>query len=74
MKDIPQQKLENEILSVTSRIEKEFPELYKLLIETPLFLSYNKSRITTAELEEYLISLRSQLSTFEKNEQGRAEV
>ena len=57
-----------EILEITLQIQVEFPELYKLLNETPLFLSFQKSEITTENLEEYLYSLKDQKKTFEENE------
>jgi CHASE1-domain containing sensor protein len=69
MKAQSNQALETEILALTTRIENEFPELYKLLGETPLFLSYTTGQITQAELKEYRDTLRSQLSTFETNEE-----
>jgi len=68
MKNPSQQKLETEIIFVTTKIQNEFPELYKLLSETPLFLSYNNGEITAGELEEYLASIKAQLYTFETNE------
>lgn len=58
------QKLTAEIMAVTAKIQTEFPEAYKLMSETPLFLSYSKPEITNTELEEYLSEIRGQLDTF----------
>ena len=67
MKSPANQKLTADIMAVTARIQVEFPELYKLMSETPLFLSYNKVEITAAELEEYLSEIQKQLTTFRSN-------
>jgi hypothetical protein len=40
-----QNKLMDEIFLVTTVIQKEFPELYVNLSETPLFLSYSEKEI-----------------------------
>jgi len=67
MKSPTHQKLTAEIMAVTAKIQTEFPEVYKVMSETPLFLSYNEAEITTAELEEYLSEIQKQLSTFRAN-------
>ncbi len=54
----------DEILVVTTKIQQECPELYQLLGETPLFLSYQKKEISTNNLEQYLASLKNQLYIF----------
>lgn len=59
-----QNKLINEILIVTMMIQTSFPELYKLLSETPLFMSHIKKDIGVTDFEQYLESLKMQLSTF----------
>ena len=64
---MPQQKkLMNEIFAVTTMIQKEFPELYLHLSETPLFLSDNEKGISTVDFEQYLESLKMQLKAFKK--------
>ncbi len=60
------QNLTEEILNVTSKIQEKFPELYKLLHETPLFISYEYKGIRDIDLEQYLESLKIQFRTFEK--------
>ena len=67
MKSPTHQKLTAEIMAVTAKIQTEFPEVYKVMSETPLFLSYNEAEITTAELEEYLSEIQKHLSTFRAN-------
>lgn len=54
-----------EIFETTSLIQKESPELYELLNETPLFLTYKEKDISEINYEQYLQSLQSQLSDFE---------
>ncbi len=63
-KDVVQKKLMNEILGVTTMIQKEFPELYVHLNETPLFLSNSIEGISLVDFEQYLESLKAQLATF----------
>lgn len=58
--------LTRKILKVTVEIQKEFPELYELLNETPLFFSNKEIKITIKDLRQYLVSLRMQQKTFEK--------
>jgi hypothetical protein len=57
----------NDILVVTTKIQKEFPELYENLKETPLFISENEKEISTADFEQYLESLNSQLADFRQS-------
>ncbi|KFF00530.1 hypothetical protein IX39_07770 [Chryseobacterium formosense] len=58
--------LTKKILKKTVEIQKEFPELYKLLDETPLFFSAKEKNITSKDLRQYLISLKIQQKSFEK--------
>lgn len=60
--------LEKQIFRVTYIIQQKFPQLYELLNETPLFLSYQEKEITIKELSQYLESLIAQLKTYEQNE------
>ncbi|RKT01946.1 hypothetical protein BCF58_1175 [Chryseobacterium defluvii] len=59
--------LTKKILKITVEIQKKFPELYDLLNETPLFLSDRKRKITIEDFRQYLLSIRMQQKTFEKN-------
>lgn len=61
---LPPQKLMNEILRATEKIQKEFPEHYRYLSETPLFLVENKNSISQLDFEHYLESLLMQLETW----------
>ncbi|MDZ4845839.1 MAG: hypothetical protein SH857_09845 [Chitinophagales bacterium] len=56
----------NEIFRVTTIIQKDFPELYKHLSETPLFLSTLEKEISTVDFEQYLESIQMQLTAFER--------
>lgn len=58
--------LTKKILKKTVEIQKEFPELYELLDETPIFFSFTDKEITTRDLRRYLISLIIQHKDFEK--------
>lgn len=58
--------LTKKILKKTVKIQKEFPELYELLDETPLFFSVTEKNITIRDLRQYLISLIIQQKSFEK--------
>lgn len=58
--------LTKKIFKKTVEIQKEFPELYELLDETPLFFSFTDKEITIKDLRQYLISLRTQQKSFEK--------
>ena len=58
--------LTKKILKKTVEIQKEFPELYELLDETPLFFSFTEKNITIRDLRQYLISLIIQQKDFEK--------
>jgi hypothetical protein len=58
--------LTKKIFKKTVEIQKEFPELYELLDETPLFFSFAEKNITIRDLRQYLISLIMQQKSFEK--------
>lgn len=58
--------LTKKIFEKTVEIQKEFPELYELLDETPLFFSAKEKNITIKDLRQYLISLIIQQKSFEK--------
>lgn len=71
MNMLPPQKLMNEILRATEKIQKEFPEHYRYLSETPLFLFSNKNSVSQLDFEHYLASLVAQLAAFEHAEKSR---
>lgn len=51
-----------DIIQLTTKIETHYPELYKYLNETPLFLSEaSEKSIHTQDLKQYLETLKSQL-------------
>jgi len=55
--------LMQETILLTSKIEANYPELYRYLDETPLSLGNATSKeITTADLENYLNTLKEQLN------------
>ncbi len=56
----------NSILQATVKIQKEYPEHYRYLSETPLFLFDQKHSINRLDFEHYLESLLMQLDTFKK--------
>ncbi|MGD1320696.1 hypothetical protein [Chryseobacterium sp. 2R14A] len=60
------QNLTGQIFKVTTKIQSQYPELYFLLNETPLFMSPGEKNITMKDLKQYLSSIRMQLITFEK--------
>jgi hypothetical protein len=66
MEMILPRKLLHEIFVTTSKIQKEYPELYENLRETPLFLDDNRDEITAVDFEQYLESLQTQLAVFRK--------
>ena len=59
--DLGQKELLNEIIEVTETIRETFVEFYELLSETPLFVNKQNSGINTADFEQYLESLKTQL-------------
>jgi|GEM_PF-2445061 len=61
------EKLTAGILAVTLKIQTDFPEVYKVMSKTPLFLLFSKHEITTNQLGDYLIEIQGHLSTFRSN-------
>lgn len=59
--DLGQKELLNEIIEVTETIRETFVEFYQLLSETPLFVGQQNRNINTADFEQYLESLKTQL-------------
>ncbi len=59
--DQGQKELLNEIIVVTETIRETFVEFYELLSETPLFIRKQNLNIDTADFEQYLESLKTQL-------------
>jgi flagellar biosynthesis chaperone FliJ len=56
------QKLMQEVLKLTTKIETEYPELYKYLDETPMNVGKHPEKdVTIADLKNYLQTLREQL-------------
>lgn len=54
--------LMQEIIQLTTNIETNYPELYKYLNETPMEIGSTSAKtIHTSDLEEYLVTLKSQL-------------
>ncbi|PTT42868.1 hypothetical protein DBR28_01815 [Chryseobacterium sp. HMWF028] len=58
--------LTKRIFKKTLEIQKNYPELYELLDETPLFFSFTEKDITIKDLRQYLTSLIMQKKYFEK--------
>jgi hypothetical protein len=57
----------NDIFDITTKIQKEYPELYENLRETPLFISNKENDIINADFEQYLESLKTQLAIFRQS-------
>jgi hypothetical protein len=51
-------RLVNEILAVTMKINKEFPQVYKHLIESPLFGHKKEKALNLIDFEEYLNTIQ----------------
>ena len=64
MKLLLQKRILIEIIKTTTEIQKEFPELYRLLPETPLFQNEKGHEIKTINFEKYLETLKAQLASF----------
>jgi hypothetical protein len=60
-------KLMNEIFLITYQIQVKFPELYRLLSETPLYLVESERFITNSDFEKYLETIKNQLAVSENN-------
>jgi hypothetical protein len=57
--------LMQELVALTTQIETNYPEVYKTLNETPLFLGDSRSEgVTTKELESYLNTLKEELKKY----------
>ena len=54
----------NEVLSMTILISKNYPELYILLEETPLFPSKKENAIQSDDFIQYLESLKVLYASF----------
>lgn len=55
-------KLMQEVIDLATKIETEYPDLYRHLDETPLNLGLHPEKeITIADLKDYLTTLREQL-------------
>lgn len=66
--------LMQEIISLTSNIETNYPELYQYLDETPLYLCKTEEKvICAADLEEYLETLKEQLKNHIKTHKEKTE-
>jgi hypothetical protein len=61
------EKLTAGIIAVTLKIQSEFPEVYTVMSQTPLFLLFKSNEITTNQLGEYLIEIQDHLSAFRSN-------
>ncbi len=61
-----EKRISDQIFDITAKIQKEFPELYKTLMETPLATSYKQDNITNDSLREYLESIKIQLAQFQE--------
>jgi len=61
-------RLMTEIQKVTSEIREKFPELYVHLSETPLFIDLKEHKLELQDFQQYLVSIKMQLETFEKYE------
>jgi len=54
--------LMQQAIQLTSEMEIKYPELYKFLDETPLFLSYRKdNKICSTDFQEYVATLKEQV-------------
>jgi hypothetical protein len=57
--------LMQEAILLTSEMRTSYPELYKFLDETTLFLSNkNGNQISTSDFEKYLQTLKAQLRNY----------
>ena len=65
--DTEYHRLMKEIIASTTRIQNEFPELYRFLIETPMFLTYKKNEISLIDFRQYLDILNEQIATIERS-------
>ena len=64
--------LMQDIIGLTTVIETKYPELYKFLDETPLVIGKNpENEINTADLNDYLLTLKNQLEEYIKTHQQK---
>jgi hypothetical protein len=57
--------LMQQAIQLTSEMEIKYPELYKFLDETPLFLSHRKdNKICNADFQEYIATLKVQMLNY----------
>ncbi len=61
-----EKRISDQIFDITTKIQKEFPELYKILMETPLASSYRQENVSNDSLREYLESIKIQLAQFQE--------
>lgn len=61
-----EKRISDQIFDITTKIQKEFPELYKILMETPLASSYRQENVSEDSLREYLESIKIQLAQFQE--------
>ncbi|MCA6439291.1 MAG: hypothetical protein IM562_05900 [Chitinophagaceae bacterium] len=64
-----------QIILLTTKIETEYPELYRYLDETPLIISDGKeAQICLADLEKYLETLKGQLEHYIDTHKNQSNV
>ena len=67
-----EKELVEEIMSITSKIQRDFPELSVHLPETPVKVDEKQSQeVSTENLIEYLNSLLAIYDRFSKNDQDK---
>lgn len=67
-------RLMQQIIQITTEIETNYPELYKNLEETPISICETKEKtICTADLVEYLETLKAQLQHHIETHKKRAK-
>ena len=55
--------LMQQAILLASEMEIKYPELYKFLDETPLFLSYSQdNKICSTDFQEYVATLKEQIN------------
>ena len=60
-------KIMEEVIKLTTRIETEYPELYKFLDETPMSIGkHPEKEVTIEDLKNYLETLKTQLQEYIK--------
>lgn len=67
--------LMQEIILLTTKIETDYPELYRYLDETPLVICDTEEKaICLADMEKYLESLKEQLEHHIATHTGRSNM